>query len=175
MTAEQTVRALIDQPQNTDPVQLAALFAQLEPVSIEFMFGDWRGGELPSGHPMDGGLVTARWHGKSFRSATDVQPLVCLDEDGAKYSNVALGKGEATLRLIDFEGRVTASMVYDGQPVIDHFVKVDDDTVMGVMTGKKLVAPYFYFYLKREGGRSDFPREREEGSSTGSGCLEADK
>lgn len=41
-------------------------------------------------------------------------------------------------------------MVYDGQPVIDHFAKVDDDTVMGVMTGKKLAAPYFYFYLERD-------------------------
>ena len=161
MTAERTVRGLIDEPQHTDPARLAELFAQLAPVSLEFLYGDWRGGELPSGHPMDGALGAARWHGKSFRSATDVQPLVCLDENGAKYSNVELGKGEATLRLIDFEGRVTASMVYDGQPVIDHFVKVDDDTVMGVMTGKKLRAPYFYFYL-----------EREEGSSTGSGCAE---
>lgn len=161
MTAEQAVRGLIDEPQHTDPAELAALFAQLEPVSIEFMYGDWRGGELPSGHPMDGALSKARWHGKSFRSATDVQPLVCLDENGVKYSNVALGKGEASLSLVDFEGRVTASMIYDGQPVIDHFGKVDDRTVMGIMTGKKLVAPYFYFYL-----------EREPGSSTGSGCAE---
>ena len=67
---------------------------------------------------------------------------------------------EATLRLIDFDGTVTASMVYDGQPVIDHFAKVDDDTVMGVMTGKKLVAPYFYFYL-----------ERDTPPGTSGGCL----
>ncbi|KXP14295.1 DUF4334 domain-containing protein [Tsukamurella pseudospumae] len=162
MTAAQTVRGLIDEPRRTDPDELAALFAQLEPVSIDFLFGDWRGGELLSGHPMDGALGKARWYGKSFRSAVDVQPLVCLDENGVKFSNVALGKGEATLRLIDFEGRVTASMVYDGQPVIDHFVKVDDDTVMGIMTGKQLVAPYFYFYL-----------ERDPGSNTGGGCAEA--
>ena len=160
MTAERTVRGLIDEPQHTEPAELAGLFAQLEPVSIDFMLGDWHGGELPSGHPMDGALGKARWYGKSFRSANDVQPLVCLDEAGEKYSNVALGKGEASLRLIDFEGTVTASMVYDGQPVIDHFVKVDDDTVMGVMTGKKLAAPYFYFYL-----------ERDAASGTSGGCV----
>ncbi|TWS22159.1 DUF4334 domain-containing protein [Tsukamurella sputi] len=150
MTAERTVRGLIDEPQHTEPTELAGLFAQLEPVSIDFMLGDWHGGELPSGHPMDGALGKARWYGKSFRSANDVQPLVCLDEAGEKFSNVALGKGEASLRLIDVDGTVTASMVYDGQPVIDHFVKVDDDTVMGVMTGKKLAPPYFYFYLERD-------------------------
>ncbi|KXO99286.1 DUF4334 domain-containing protein [Tsukamurella tyrosinosolvens] len=150
MTAERTVRGLIDEPRHSEPAELAGLFAQLEPVSIAFLLGDWRGGELPSGHPMDGSLGRARWYGKSFVSENDVQPLVCLDEHGEKFSNVALGKGEATLRLIDFDGTVTASMVYDGQPVIDHFAKVDDDTVMGVMTGKKLAAPYFYFYLERD-------------------------
>jgi hypothetical protein len=150
MTAERTVRDLIDQPRKSEPAELAALFAQLEPVSIDDLLGDWHGGELPSGHPMDGALGKARWYGKSFRSAVDVQPLVCLDENGQKFSNVALGKGEATLRLVEFEGRVTASMIYDGQPVIDHFVKVDDDTVMGIMTGKKLSEPYFYFYLERD-------------------------
>ncbi|ADG78998.1 hypothetical protein TPAU25S_04213 [Tsukamurella paurometabola] len=150
MTAERTVRDLIDDPRQSDPHELATLFAQLEPVSIDFLLGSWRGGELPSGHPMDGALATARWYGKTFRSANDVQPLVCLDESGEKFSNIALGKGEATLRLIDFDGTVTASMVYDGQPVIDHFAKVDDDTVMGIMTGKKLQAPYFYFYLERD-------------------------
>lgn len=151
-TAERTVSRLIDEGGHTDPAELAALFAQLETVSIDFMLGDWHGGELPSGHPMDGSLQKVRWYGKNFRSETDVQPLVCLDENGTKFSNKELGKGEATLRSVDFEGRVTASMVYDGQPVIDHFVKVDENTVMGVMTGKKLRAPYFYFYLVREPG-----------------------
>ena len=27
-------------------------------------------------------------------------------------------------------------MVYDGQPIHDHFKRVDDDTVMGIMNGK---------------------------------------
>ncbi|WP_019204527.1 DUF4334 domain-containing protein [Tsukamurella sp. 1534] len=164
MTAERTVRDLIDAPRESAPAELAALFARLEPVTIDFLLGDWRGGELRSGHPMDGALGRARWYGKSFRSANDVQPLVCLDEEGRKYSNVDLGKGEASLRDVEFEGRVTASMIYDGQPVIDHFVKVDDDTVMGIMTGKKLRAPYFYFYL-----------ERDDGPAASGGCLEADR
>ena len=97
MTAERTVRGLIDEPQHTDPARLAELFAQLAPVSLEFLYGDWRGGELPSGHPMDGALGAARWHGKSFRSATDVQPLVCLDENGAKVVARRRAKGRKRL------------------------------------------------------------------------------
>ncbi len=64
-----------------------------------------------------------------FNSATDVKPLVCLDDDGNKFSNIEdkLGKGEASLWMEEFRGEVTATMVYDGQPTHDHFKVVDDN------------------------------------------------
>ncbi|MFW3113664.1 hypothetical protein MHAE_07823 [Mycobacterium haemophilum DSM 44634] len=42
-------------------------------------------------------------------------------------------------------------MVYDGQPVHDHFKKIDDDAVMGSMNGKGVLdnGRYYYFYLER--------------------------
>ena len=42
-------------------------------------------------------------------------------------------------------------MVYDGQAVLDHFKKVDENTLMGVMDGKSFRArnDYFYFLLER--------------------------
>jgi hypothetical protein len=42
-------------------------------------------------------------------------------------------------------------MVYDGQPVHDHFKTIDGDAVMGIMNGKGVVdsGRYFYFYLER--------------------------
>jgi hypothetical protein len=42
-------------------------------------------------------------------------------------------------------------MVYDGQPVFDHFKRVDDNTLMGIMNGKKLrpSGNFFYFLLER--------------------------
>jgi hypothetical protein len=33
------------------------------------------------------------------------------DADGKKFSNIAMGKGEASLWLEDFRGEVTATMV----------------------------------------------------------------
>jgi Domain of unknown function (DUF4334)/GXWXG protein len=131
--------------------ELDDFWATLQPATITFMIGEWAGGEFDTGHAMNGGLEKARWFGKSFHSATDVKPLVCLDEDGNKFSNVKMGKGEASLWMEEFRGEVTATMVYDGQPIHDHFKIVDANAVMGIMNGKNVLddSRYFYFYLER--------------------------
>ncbi|OBI38084.1 hypothetical protein A5709_13670 [Mycobacterium sp. E1386] len=131
--------------------ELDDFWAGLEPATIEGMLGEWKGGEFRTGHRMSGQLEKAGWFGKTFSSARDVQPLVCLDADGNKFSNKEMGKGEASLWLEEFRGEVTATMVYDGQPVHDHFKKIDDDTVMGIMNGKGVRdnGRYYYFYLER--------------------------
>ena len=51
----------------------------------------------------------------------------------------------------EFRGELTATMVYDGQAIHDHFKQVDDDTVMGIMNGKAGLqnGRYGYFYLQR--------------------------
>ena len=131
--------------------ELDDFWATLAPATIDGMIGEWKGGEFRTGHKMNGQLEKAGWFGKTFNSASDVQPLVCIDADGEKFSNKALSKGEASLWLEDFRGEVTATMVYDGQPVHDHFKKVDDGAVMGIMNGKGVLdnGRYYYFYLER--------------------------
>jgi Domain of unknown function (DUF4334)/GXWXG protein len=131
--------------------ELDDFWASLEPATIEGLIGEWKGGEFQTGHFMNGQLEKKGWFGKTFKSAADVQPLVCLDADGKKFSNVEWGKGEASLWLEDFRGEVTATMVYDGQPVHDHFKKIDDDAVLGIMNGKGVLdaGRYYYFYLER--------------------------
>jgi hypothetical protein len=119
----------------TDVIPDAALdtfWTTLEPASIDFMIGEWRGGEFHTGHRSNGFMKKLNWFGKTFVSASDAKPLVCLDR-----------------------GEVTASMVYDGAPVHDHFKKVDDNAVMGIMNGKGAVdvssgsRRHLYFYLER--------------------------
>ncbi|BBZ50499.1 DUF4334 domain-containing protein [Mycobacterium heidelbergense] len=131
--------------------ELDEFWSTLRPATIEGMIGEWKGGEFLTSHKMNGQLEKARWFGKTFKSAGDVQPLVCVNADGDKFSNVAMGKGEASLWLEEFRGEVTATMVYDGQPVHDHFKKIDDDAVMGIMNGKGVLddGRYYYFYLER--------------------------
>jgi hypothetical protein len=131
--------------------ELDEFWANLQPATIEEMIGEWKGGEFRTGHKMNSQLEKARWFGKTFKSVTDVQPLVCLDADGNKFSNKEMGKGEASLWLEDFRGEITATMVYDGQPVHDHFKKIDDHAVMGIMNGKGVLdnGRFFYFFLER--------------------------
>jgi hypothetical protein len=142
----------------TSPIPDAELdhfWADLPPVTIEDMLGEWSGGEFVTGHRMNGRLEKARWFGKTFRSATNVQPLVCLDAAGKPFANAELAKGEASLWMEEFRGQVTATMVYDGQPTHDHFKRIDDNAVMGIMNGKGVLdfqggtGRYFYFYLER--------------------------
>ena len=135
--------------------ELDAFWALLRPAGIDFMLGEWKGGEFQTGHKANGFMNKLNWFGKTFRSAAEAQPLVCLDADGNKFSNTEAMNGEASLWLEEFRGEVTATMVYDGRPVHDHFKVVDDNTVVGIMNGKGAVdlssgaARYLYFYLQR--------------------------
>ena len=71
------------------------------------------------------------------------------DADGNKYSNTV--NGEGSLWMEEFRGEVTPTMVFDGRPVHDHFKKIDDNAVMGVMDGQNALdnGRHAYFYLER--------------------------
>ena len=53
-----------------------------------------------------------------------------------------------TLRMVSYRGVSTATMIYDKHPIFDHFRKLDDDLVMGVMDRKGDAAP-LCFWLRR--------------------------
>ncbi|MBT2509809.1 DUF4334 domain-containing protein [Streptomyces sp. ISL-98] len=134
-----------------DPDELDAIWVALETVRPGEILGSWQGSEFDTGHRMNGQLGAVRWYGKTFDALLDAKPLVCRDEAGELYSNVELGKGEASLWDVEFRGETTATMVYDGQPIFDHFKKVDDGTLMGIMNGKNVLddGRHFYFVLDR--------------------------
>lgn len=137
-----------------DSAELDALWTRLQPVHTdELRSGRWRGFGFDTGHRMYAQLETSGWYGKTFTSVLDVQPLVVRDENGDLVSDVKWGRGEASLWMVEFRGESTATMVYDGLPIFDHFKKVDDDTVMGIMNGKAMALDggrHFYFGLERD-------------------------
>ena len=91
-------------------------------------------------------LGALKWLGKRFSSRVDVFPLICANEQGERVVNPVLGA--AQLREVAYRGVVTATMVYDTQPIFDHFRKIDENTVLGVMDKKGENLPLF-FYLQR--------------------------
>jgi len=152
---KQQWQQLRDRTEGVTAAELDALWAQLSTARAEDILGSWRGAAFQTGHPLCRALPASRWYGKTFHELHDAKPLICGAEDGSLFSNVELGQGEASLWNVEFRGEVTATMVYDGRAVFDHFKWLDERTLMGVMNGKpELVrsrsGDLFYFLLERD-------------------------
>jgi len=50
----------------------------------------------------------------------------------------------ASLKTMAFDGVASAAMVYDDQPIVDHFRRLDERTIMGAMTIKGDDRIYFF-------------------------------
>lgn len=140
----------------------------------EITTGRWRGDELDTGHPFAGVLVASGWYGKQFDGPDTVHPLLfAVDGDvfpvdprrvplglagripmaGVRASKKALGylrfafqtqRPTARLRNVEYRGVVSAAMIYDQLPIIDHFRRVDEQTLLGVMDMRGLAEPYVF-------------------------------
>lgn len=159
-----------------------ALFDRLPAARVEeITSGRWRGGELHTGHPLDGVLEASGWYGKQFDSPESVHPLLFTTGDEVfpvdprrvplalagrvPLSGVravrrmlpilrpALRTHAPTARLRDVEYRdvTSAAMIYDHLPIIDHFRRADEHTLLGVMDLRGSTQPYF-FSLRRDIG-----------------------
>ncbi|PSN71788.1 hypothetical protein BS50DRAFT_569405 [Corynespora cassiicola Philippines] len=146
-----------------------AIFDSLPTVKLEELHGKYEGSSFPTGHLQDGFLEASGWYGKTFDEINQVHPLVFRDgndlfavnpiatltqlEPGknAKDSRDKLETKEhaARLRMVEYRGVSTASMIYNQAPIIDHFRKVDDQTLLGAMDNIQMPGPPFFFVLRR--------------------------
>ncbi|WP_019633493.1 DUF4334 domain-containing protein [Actinomadura atramentaria] len=131
-----------------DPADVAAAFDAAPPVATSALLGTWKGGLFTVTGGLAARLTRLNWYGKRFNDVEDVDPLLCLTSDGGVYSYD--GMGHARLREITFRGVASAAMVYDTQPIIDHFRRVTDDVVLGAMDAKGQPR-ILYFHLTRVG------------------------
>ena len=121
--------------------ELMPLFLKLKPVHPDDLFGTWEGGKF------DGGLPDPiNWYGKRFISMEYVEPLLITAADGS--IQVYEGLGAARLREVLFENRVSATLIYDRQPIMDYFRMVNDDLIIG-WGEVKGDTPDFFFWLQR--------------------------
>ncbi|KYG59819.1 DUF4334 domain-containing protein [Planococcus maritimus] len=142
-----------------DTGEACRLFDALEPVGPHELFGTWKGRELPSGHPLDGWLEKSGWYGKAFHSAEHVDPLLFHNPFGKPFplhpfppgliTNLLGGaRGAARLRQMKWRGKTSAVMVYDQLPIQDHFRKVNEDVLLGMMDCKGMKQPYFFLLAR---------------------------
>ena len=150
--APERFRELLAMESGVETTELDQLWSRLDTVRAEDILGSYKGSAFATGHGLCRALPASNWYGKDFRSITDAKPLICRAEDGTLFSNIELGQGEASLWNIEFRGEVTATMVYDGKDVFDHFKRIDSKSLMGIMNGKpELVqsrGEFFYFALE---------------------------
>ena len=130
--------------------EVLARFDRLGPVDVGDMLGEWSGEVLPTGHPGERQLTGLAWAGKTFRSAEDVDPIVVFGAGGAREASDVMGS--ARLRRVEYRDVVSATMIYDRHPILDHFRRVDADTVLGLMDRKGEDRP-LAFILRREPAR----------------------
>lgn len=151
LQASESFQKLRSQAGQIETAALDELFDSLPPIDCQSILGQWKGGGFDTGHKGMASLKAIKWYGKTFNSRLDAKPLICYDEQGNLHSSQAM-KGEASLWMIEFRGKVSAAMVYDGVAIVDHFRQVDDRTLLGIMDGKASVldnGKHFYFYLER--------------------------
>lgn len=162
-----------------DSAEALEIFDALEPADGEQMHGRWHGSEVPTGHPMDGLLDVSGWYGKEFADADHVHPLLfgspgrfyavnpklmplgLLNTLGERFPRwlppgsqgafrlLRTRRHRARLRDVTYRGKTGAAMVYDDLPIIDHFRRIDDDTLLGAMDLRGSDRPYF-FLLQRD-------------------------
>ncbi|MEO0561090.1 MAG: DUF4334 domain-containing protein [Chloroflexota bacterium] len=58
-------------------------------------------------------------------------------------------EGKARLRMTEYRGVVSATMIYDALPINDVFRKLNEGTVLGIMDRRDDTEPYF-FLLERD-------------------------
>jgi len=103
-----------------------------------------RGGELvaiePAVLPVGVAMNFPQWvkSGIAHRAFSLAMPLLGTD------------KSSGRLRLVTFRGTVSAAIIYDRQPIIDHLRRLDENRVMGLMEWRSRPEPFF-FLLTRVG------------------------
>jgi hypothetical protein len=148
----------------TDTHTACRIFDGLAPVELEELLGTWEGSEFRTGHPLDGVLKKLNWYGKAFHDAENVDPLLFKGLDGKVFAVdpvpimdlrklVEAKGGKARMRRVDHRGQSSAAMIYDHLPIIDHFRKVNDQVLLGMMDHKGDKEPYFFILEKVETAR----------------------
>ena len=53
-------------------------------------------------------------------------------------------KSAASLKSMNFRGKRSAAMIYARRPIADHFRRIDDDRLLGLMDMAGMERPYFF-------------------------------
>jgi len=126
--------------------ELDDFFVDLDTLDVKQILGEWRIGYFFTKDGTGSKLETLMRispvlpYSKSFLSKNYVKAMIFRFFQ-MKF-NIPITN--ASLGLINFRNKKSTSMIYNHFPMIDHFRKVDNDTIMGIMEIKGKTSVYFY-------------------------------
>ncbi|EOD47327.1 Transcription factor [Neofusicoccum parvum] len=143
---------LIEDGGACDVRELSSLFDALEAVEPAELVGDWSGGDFDDGstHPCRSMMESIKWAGMLFKSTDDVAPVMSWTDDGKRVENEYWGR--AQIREVKYRGIVSTCVIFDSYPIMDHFRRVSDNTLMGLLDAKEKVlkdAGPYYFWIRK--------------------------
>ncbi|OLP51487.1 DUF4334 domain-containing protein [Allorhizobium taibaishanense] len=63
---------------------------------------------------------------------------------------VSSARPKARLRPVELGGTVSAAMIYDEKPIIDHFRHIDDNHCLGLMEHRDFDRPFFFLLIREQ-------------------------
>ena len=146
----ETFEKLVKRNYHLSCKELDDFFATLEPININMLTNEWKVEYLftKEGTGSYWEIITKtipffRVYSKQFLNKNNVNAWV-YKFFGIKFH---CGIAKAFLKEITFRNKKSVSMIYKNMQMIDHFRKIDENTIMGIMeTNNQL---NLYFYLKK--------------------------
>ncbi|KKY20340.1 putative transcription factor cmr1 [Diplodia seriata] len=158
------ILSLIEEGGTPSVRELSALFDALAPITPADLEGDWSGGDFHDTddassreepapvHPCHAMLESYRWAGMVVRGPDDVLPVMSWTDGGERVHMTKAKKINPQLREVKYRGVVSTSLIFDAYPIIDHFRRVSDNTLMALFEAKdkalKEAGPYFFWVRK---------------------------
>ena len=106
------------------------------------LFCDARGDVVPLNPAVMPVGIALRWPGL----ARSLGARLCF---AAARPILRTHRPAAVVRKVEFRGRLNAAMIYDRQPIIDHFRRIDDDRALGLMDMRGMEPLFFLLVRKR--------------------------
>ncbi len=139
---------IISQKREASCKELDELFAGLGPVTADEIMGEWRVGFLFTKEGTGSKWETlvrhspVRLYGKRFLNMNNVKAWV-FRVLGIKFGFPGTS---AVLRKMEFRNKISVSMIYNHLPLIDHFRKLNEKIILGIMETRGKLCVYFYLY-----------------------------
>ena len=157
--AEEAFVSMLNGDETPEAEKLLELFSHLDPVTVDSMIGLWRvvafgrAARDPSRSSLIPALFLSVRASACANSTANASSPATTPSPSSASPRMARSSRRSTsawpvCRELSFRGTASAGMVYDQQPWIDYFRKLDDDTLVAMIDMKGTPMGIGFFMLR---------------------------